>query len=259
MIVAHYFASDVHLRFDRPDRDRRFSNWLTRLTPDDSLLIAGDLCDFWMASREPTKRSRCKAQSLRRLAEFRPPRRRRCRSCPATTTPGSAPFTQNELGARIVPDPFDLTVYGLRLHVVHGHLLGARRAWKAWLEGPRFFTASAASRIRSPVRSTASLSGTTTASSLPTKNGTSEFFRAYASRLQGLADLVVIGHVHRAVDEAQTNPRMIVLGGWQARSSFLKVDERRGELSRRGRSRPAGHSGEHRSAGDGASTRGKAS
>ena len=27
-IVAHYFASDVHLRFDRPDRDRRFSHWL---------------------------------------------------------------------------------------------------------------------------------------------------------------------------------------------------------------------------------------
>ena len=32
-IVAHYFASDVHLRFDRPDHDRRFSAWLSRLDP----------------------------------------------------------------------------------------------------------------------------------------------------------------------------------------------------------------------------------
>ena len=51
-----------------------------------------------------------------------------------------------------------------------------------------------------------------------------QFFRMYASRFTGLADLVVIGHVHRAVDEPATDPRMIVLGGWQARSSFLKVD-----------------------------------
>ena len=50
--MAHYFASDVHLRSDRPDRDRRFSDWLGRLTAEDALLIAGDLCDFWMASRQ---------------------------------------------------------------------------------------------------------------------------------------------------------------------------------------------------------------
>ena len=47
-------------------------------------------------------------------------------------------------------------------------------------------------------------------------------YRQYASRLQSSADLVIIGHVHRAVDEWQGVPRMIVLGGWQARSSYLK-------------------------------------
>ena len=47
------------------------------------------------------------------------------------------PFYESELGARIVPDPCDLTVHGLRLHVVHGHLLGARRAWKALHGEPR--------------------------------------------------------------------------------------------------------------------------
>jgi hypothetical protein len=30
--------------------------------------------------------------------------------------------------------------------------------------------------------------------------------------------------VHRAVDDHESDPRMIVLGGWQNRSSFLKID-----------------------------------
>ena len=49
--MPHYFASDVHLRIDRPDRDRRFRAWLGRLTRDDALVIVGDLCDFWMGAR----------------------------------------------------------------------------------------------------------------------------------------------------------------------------------------------------------------
>src|SRR5262249_19121010 len=49
-------------------------------------------------------------------------------------------------------------------------------------------------------------------------------FRKYAASRRGLADLVVIGHVHRALDESSTDPRLIVLGGWQDRSSYLKID-----------------------------------
>ena len=83
------------------------------------------------------------------------------------------------------------------------------------------------------------------------KNGTCEFFRIYASRLKGLADLVVIGHVHRAVDEPRTGPRMIVLGGWQARSSFLKVDEKGASFHVEHDQNRPGASGRRPSAGDG--------
>jgi UDP-2,3-diacylglucosamine hydrolase len=51
-------------------------------------------------------------------------------------------------------------------------------------------------------------------------------YREYAALWRNSADLVVIGHVHRAVDEAQSSPRLIVLGGWQnSRSSYLRIDE----------------------------------
>ena len=53
------------------------------------------------------------------------------------------PFYEAELGATIIAEPHDMTVHGLRLRFVHGHLLGARRAWKAWMEGRAFFEAFA--------------------------------------------------------------------------------------------------------------------
>ena len=46
--LAAYFASDVHLRLDRPERGRRFARFVGGLEPGvDTLTIVGDLCDFW--------------------------------------------------------------------------------------------------------------------------------------------------------------------------------------------------------------------
>jgi UDP-2,3-diacylglucosamine hydrolase len=224
LIVAHYFASDVHLRFDRPDRDRRFSAWLNRLTSEDALLILGDLCDFWMGARSrPSELLRC--ASLKALAEFGR-REGALAIMSGNHDTWLCPFYEQELGARIVPDPFDLTTHGLRLHLVHGHLLGARRAWKGWMESHAFFAGFG----RLPQPFAAVLDATLTWNNDRKRTADEErhirVFRAYASRLNGLADLVVIGHVHRPVDESQPTPRMIVLGGWQeARLSFLKVDD----------------------------------
>jgi UDP-2,3-diacylglucosamine hydrolase len=221
--VAHFFASDVHLRFDQPDRDRRFSAWLNRLTPDDSLLVAGDLCDFWMASRNRAS-DLMKSASLQGLSEFRR------KGGALAIMPGNhdawlCPFYESNLGARIVPDPYDLAVSGLRLHVAHGHLLGARRAWKSLMESRAFF--SAFGRIPTPAARAldATLAWSNDRDLVAEEERHLHVFRNYASRLQGAADLVIIGHVHRAADESHRNPRMIVLGGWLARSSFLKVDE----------------------------------
>jgi UDP-2,3-diacylglucosamine hydrolase len=221
--VAHYFASDVHLRFDRPDRDVRFSNWLSLLTSDDSLLIAGDLCDFWMASRTRVG-DLLRAESLRRLADFQ-------RGGGALSIMAGnhdawlCPFYERELGAHIVSEPWEATVCGLRLHLVHGHLLGSRHPWKAWLESRRFFTGFG--RIPHPLARMLDIGLTWNddRTRIRDEERHLQFFRAYASRFSGLADLVVIGHVHRALDEQATSPRMIILGGWQLKGSFLRIDD----------------------------------
>jgi UDP-2,3-diacylglucosamine hydrolase len=220
--VTLYIASDVHLRLDRPERGRRFAGWVQRLDEDASVLILGDLCDFWMGTR-CSEAEMMGCDGLRALAEFR------ARGGSLSIMAGNhdrwlCPFYERALGAAIVNDPLDITAHGIRLHLVHGHLLGARREWKAWMESRRFFTAFV--HLPSPVAGMLDL--------LLEKKNLSELerderrhlaiYRQYADLKHGQADIVVIGHMHRAVDDSESDPRMIVLGGWQHRSSYLKID-----------------------------------
>jgi len=226
--VAHYFASDVHLRFDCPDRDRRFRAWLSRLTGDDDLVIAGDLCDFWMGSRRADN-DLMRCDSLQALAEFRR------QGGSLAVMPGNhdvwlCPFYERELGARIIPEPHDLTIHGLRLRLVHGHRLGARRAWKSWLESRSFFESFGHVPWPIAVVLDQVLTWTNQRGLAADEERHLRVFRAYAARCRGAVDLVVIGHVHRPVDEADTSLRLIVLGGWQRRSSYLRIDENGAEF-----------------------------
>jgi len=220
--VPHYFASDVHLRNDRPDRDRRFLAWLNRLTRDDTLVIVGDLCDFWMGARRAWD-DPLSSESLRALAEF-------------TRQGGSlaimagnhdewlCPFYEAKLGARIIAEPHDLTIHGIRLRLVHGHLLGARRAWKSWMESRAFFDAFGA--VPGPIARTLDqiLAWHNERRLEADIERHLRVFRQYAAHCRGSTDILVIGHVHRPIDHAQDSPRLIVLGGWQRCSSFLKID-----------------------------------
>jgi UDP-2,3-diacylglucosamine hydrolase len=220
--VAHYFASDVHLRFDHPERDRRFTAFLSRLNRDDGLWIVGDLCDFSMGARHSAAELlRC--ESLQTLARFRRD------GGQLAIMAGNhdfwlAPFYVSELGASMIAEPSDLESYGLRIRVVHGHRLGARRRWKAWMESRAFWSAFA--RLPRPIADQLDrmLSWHNERELDAEEERHLSVFREYAAQCRGSADLVVVGHVHRPVDEPKSAPRLIVLGGWQHRSSYLRVD-----------------------------------
>jgi UDP-2,3-diacylglucosamine hydrolase len=221
--VAHYFASDVHLRDDHPERDDRFRSWVGGLEPTDSLVIVGDLCDFWMAAREPERRL-AEYPSLKALGEFR----RRGGSLAILAGNHDhwiCPFYGRALGAEVVEEPYDRVIHGLRVRIVHGHRLGARRLWKAGMESYAFFRAFG--RLPFPIARPLDriLIWKNERGLLADEERHLRVYRAYAASCRDVADLVVIGHVHRAVDETHDGPRLIVLGGWQFRSSFLKIDE----------------------------------
>jgi UDP-2,3-diacylglucosamine hydrolase len=236
--VAHYFASDVHLRRDHPERDARFRSWLSGLGPSDALFIIGDLCDFWLGSRE-SRRRLAEYPSLRALAEFR----RRGGSLAVMAGNHDhwlCPFYQRALGAEILEEPADRVIHGLRVRMVHGHRLGARRLWKAGMESQAFFVAFGwlPGPLARPLDRV--LSWKNERGLLADEERHLRVYRAYAESCRDVADLVVIGHVHRPVDAGgepsagrgdcptgtpPTGPRMIVLGGWQHRSSYLKIYE----------------------------------
>jgi UDP-2,3-diacylglucosamine hydrolase len=226
--VAVYFASDMHLRLDRPERSRRLADWVNSLDPEDSLYLGGDVCDFWFASRQIRSRTRS-CRGLQSLADFR------ARGGNLTIIPGNhdiwlGPFYESHLGARFVPEPLSVDAYGLRIRMVHGHRTGGRPPWKAVMESRAFLKSFA----RLPAAVADRLDRR-----LDTSNETHRdrderrllpLFRTYSAQIGQEADIVVFGHVHTPFDEAGSRPRLIVLGGWHAQSSYLKIDDQGARL-----------------------------
>lgn len=223
--MSHYFASDVHLRGDHPDRDRRFRRWLDGRSPGDALVILGDLCDFWMGARGGRRRL-AEYPSLRALADFR--RRGGSLSIMAGNHDRwLCPFYEQELGAEVLVEPADRVYHRLRVRMVHGHLLGARRPWKAGMESHAFFLAFGALPGPAARPLDRVLTWKNERGLLADEERHLRVYRDYARSIRDTADLLIIGHVHRAVDEPADadRPRLIVLGGWQSRSSYLKIDD----------------------------------
>jgi UDP-2,3-diacylglucosamine hydrolase len=220
--LAHYFASDIHLRLDYPERGRRFARFVSALGDRDSLTIVGDLCDFWMGSRAH-EAELLACDGLTALVEFRK------RGGSLNIMAGNhdlwlCSFYERVLGASIIEEPLDLVVEGLRLRLVHGHRLGARAPWKAILESRAFFFGFGLVPMPFARRLDALLAEKNARELLADEERHLVVYRAYARELEGEADLVILGHVHRPVDESGGHPRLIVLGGWQKGTSFLKID-----------------------------------
>ena len=135
------------------------------------------------------------------------------------------PFYERALGAEIIEEPADRLIHGLRVRMVHGHRLGARRLWKAAMESRAFFRAFG--WIPRPIATGLDhvLAWKNERGLLDDEERHLKVYRTYAASCRDVADLVVIGHVHRPVDEVCDGPRLIVLGGWQHRSSYLRIDE----------------------------------
>jgi UDP-2,3-diacylglucosamine hydrolase len=220
--VPDYFLSDVHLRFDRPERGVRLAGLVDRLSPRDRLFVVGDLCDFWLASRQ-RRADAMACAGLRALVDFR------VRGGEITVLAGNhdawlAPYYAKLFEPGWVGDDLRVESHGLRLLLVHGHRLGARSLWKATMESRAF------------LRGFAAIPGRLALALEERLERSNEFhreaddlrhlgvYRRYADAMAGAVDLVVLGHIHRATDDPGP-PRMIVLGGWHHRASYLRIDE----------------------------------
>ena len=216
-----FFLSDVHLRLDRPERGRRLARFVAGLGPGDQLVVVGDLCDFWHASRE-LGRGAC--EGLAGLAAFR------ARGGSLTLLPGNhdthlGPYYQNVIGLGYVSDSLDVDHAGVRFHATHGHLVGAQTPWKAWMKGPAFLRAFRA--VPGPVARGLNtlLDSANSVGRESTDLKHIGVYRHHADTLRGRIDVCVYGHIHRVHHDTQGSPEVVVIGGWHHRSSFLRVDD----------------------------------
>lgn len=226
--MALYFASDMHLRLDRPERGVRLARWVDSLAPVDSLYLLGDVCDFWFASRQ-RQASVQACPGLAALAAFR------ARGGALTILPGNhdlwlGPIYEESLGARFVPEPQVVDAHGLRLHLVHGHRVGGRQPWKAGLETRAFLASFQTLPDCVAGRLDQILNRSNAASRTRDEQRLTERFRLYTRRLDPAIDLAVFGHVHCPFDDREIHPRMVILGSWHHRTSYLRIDERGAEL-----------------------------
>ncbi len=221
--MAAYFASDVHLRLDCPMRGRRFARFVGALEPKvDTLTIVGDLCDFWFGARQRTA-DPMGCEGLRALAEFRG------RGGMVTILLGNHDSSlgafYSALGMDLREEPLELVVHNFRVRMVHGHRLRPGRGWKAWMESRSFLRLFQAL----PDSLAAVLDRVLQSSNERSRRRVEERyynrFRKYAASCRGTADLVLIGHVHTPLDAAESNPRLIVPGGWHEQSSYVKIDD----------------------------------
>lgn len=220
--MATIFLSDVHLRLDRPERARRLARAAGGFDATDHVVVVGDLCDFWFASRQMRDGAAC--EGLRSLAEFR------SRGGRLTLLPGNhdawlGPYLEETLGVGYPGPDLDLTIGGRRFHAAHGHLVGAQSAWKGWMKSRAFLRAFRATPgpIARGLGALLDSANSVGREAVDLKH--IGVYRRHADTLAGRADVCVYGHIHRVHDDVSRSPRVVVLGGWHRRSSYLRVDD----------------------------------
>ncbi len=221
--MADYFLSDVHLRLDRPDRGERLASVVDRLGPEDRLIVVGDLCDFWYASRQ-TRNDPRRCAGLRSLLAFRE------RGGELLLLLGNhdtwlGPFYENLFGVVIQPEPLQIESYGLRVRLAHGHRIKEKSWWKAQMEGRAFLRAF--KHLPHPLaRGLETLLDTVNARhKVEADRRMTAAFRTLADSLHDTTDLVVFGHVHTPHDDPSRMPRLVVLGDWYEGAGLLRIDD----------------------------------
>lgn len=230
-LMAHYIVSDIHLHEHAPGASAKLAKFVDSLSSSDTLIIGGDLCDFWYSTRQ-------RDGGIEQCVGLTALRRFRDRGGKLILIAGNhdaylEDYYQRWLGVGFTPEPLLIDHAGTRVHLVHGHLVGPLSPLKALVGGKLFHAVFSwlpsfvADRLRR------------TRVDINTHNEDercAKFLAAFRNYIRNHPEneehVFVFGHVHEFVDEPVDRSRMIVLGDWEFDISYVRLDDRGAELIR---------------------------
>lgn len=232
MTRPSYIASDVHLGAVPRSTERAFVSFLQHVGGHgSSLLLAGDLFDFWFEYGPvvPGRHYRVLA-ALADLVDA---------GVPVTLAGGNhdawgGRFLREEVGVTYHADPFRMQLAGRAVLVAHGDGVGRGdlkyRALKAVLRSPITVGAFRALHPELGMRIASAVSRTETrAVDDAGSDGRARWIESWARQqleLDRTLDIIVCGHAHRpALIEVETGRWYINAGDWITSFSYLTIDD----------------------------------
>jgi len=235
--VTTLFISDLHIDASNPAITRQFLNLLSNEAREaEALYILGDLFESWVGDDAPDSDQAAAITGLKSLTSG---------GVPCFVMHGNRDFLLGSrfcamTGARLLPDPLIVTLYGERILAMHGDALCTDdRAYQrlratvrdaGWQR--RFLALSIAARRALADAARAGSQAHTAAQeyAITDVNPTSV---AAVLRAAGVS-ILLHGHTHRpAIHPLSVDGRActrIVLGDWHARGSVLRWDRGGPEL-----------------------------
>ncbi|MFC3813819.1 UDP-2,3-diacylglucosamine diphosphatase [Lysobacter sp. GCM10012299] len=230
------FISDLHLDAERPRITELFGQFIrSEARGADALYILGDLFEAWVGDDDPSETGAFVASELRALGQS---------GVPVYFIRGNRDFLIGEAfarraGARILPDPSVVMLYGRPTLVQHGDLLCtddvAYQQFRAQTRQPQwqaqFLSQPLPARIafaqQARAASKAHQSGLKTQGTMETITDVAPATVAGTFSRYGI-DTMIHGHTHRpAMHELDVDGHAclrIVLGDWYDQGSVLRVN-----------------------------------
>lgn len=232
------FISDLHLDAERPQITELFGHFIrSEARGADALYILGDLFEAWVGDDDPSDTGAFVASELRALDDS---------GVPVHFIRGNRDFLLGEAfaqraGARILPDPAVVVLYGKPTLLMHGDLLCtddvAYQQFRAQTRNPQwqaqFLSQPLVARIafaqQARAASKAHQSGLKDKGTMETITDVAPATVESTFSRYGI-DTMIHGHTHRpAVHELDVDGHActrIVLGDWYDQGSVLRLDAR---------------------------------
>jgi UDP-2,3-diacylglucosamine hydrolase len=229
--VSTLFISDLHLDSARPEITELFLRFLREEAADaEALYILGDLFEAWVGDDEPDEPATSVRAALRALVDG---------GTPVSLMRGNRDFLFGarfaaESGARLLPDPAVITLYGEPALLMHGDLLctedTAYQAFRTMVRNPAWQEQF----LAQPLAARQEFAAKARAASKEHQNGTLESIMdvtpaaVETTMARHGVNRLIHGHTHRpAIHPLTVNQRRaqrIVLGDWYTQGSVLRAN-----------------------------------